>query len=150
MWSLEHKQWFRVNFTELQAKIPFRYASQIKQKKKKHTMRTELYFPRENILPHLKMTKYQKDFLLHGILFYISKLLKCFGLSSEGRYLGSLFDTTLYPLVLKQDLHCPLGTALNKCSLCEPHELLGDRLFYKGGSFWPDFFLKLKLIEWIV
>jgi len=45
-----------------------------------------------------------------------------------------LFDTTLYPVVVKQGLHCPLGTALNKCSLCEPRELLGTG-FYKDGSF---------------
>lgn len=59
--------------------------------------------------------------------------------------MGSLFDTTLYPVVVKQDLHCPLGTALNKCSLYEPHELRGDRIL-QGQFIMPFFFpLKLKL-----
>lgn len=40
----------------------------LNRKQKKHTMSAELYFPRENILPQLKMTKYQKDF--HFMVYY--------------------------------------------------------------------------------
>lgn len=62
------------------------------------------------------------------VYYFILENFKCFRLSSEGKYFDSLFDTTLYPVVVEQGLYCPLGTALNKRSFCEPHGLLGDRL----------------------